>query len=124
MRINKFVIPILVVMALFGGYFLRSAFTQPTTNVAYEIKDGAKAAFIVDGLKCKGTAAFFTSLYDSIPGIIGIETFATEHKAVIAYVPDKIGIDSIKTIMEQKITFDDGTSEQVFVCRQIDKQID
>jgi hypothetical protein len=123
MRINKFVIPVLVIVALFGGYFLRSAFTQPTTNVAYESKDGAKAAFIVDGLKCKGTAAFFTSLYDSIPGIIGIETFATEHKAIITYAPEKIGIDSIKAVMEAKITFDDGTSEQVFVCKEVDQSI-
>lgn len=124
MRIHKLTIPVLVIIALLGGYFLRSAFTQPTTNVSYETKDGQKVAFIVDGLKCKGTAAFFTSLYDSIPGIIGIETFATEHKAIITYAPDKIYIDSIKAVMEAKILFDDGTSEQVFFCKQVDEAIE
>jgi len=120
MRIPKLTIPLIVIASLFGGYFLRSAFTQPTTTVAYDQKSGAKATFIVDGVKCKGTAAFFTSLYDSIPGIIGIETFAGEHKAVFTYDPERISRDSIRTIMEAPIPFDDGTSEQIFKCLSVE----
>ncbi len=116
MRIPKLVIPILVIISLLGGYSLRTAFTQPTTTVAFDNLSGTTSTFIVDGLKCKGTAAFFSSLYDSIPGINGIETFATEHKAVIGYNPDIITRDSIRTIMEQEILFDDGTRAQVFKC--------
>ena len=120
MRIPRLLIPTIVIASLFGGYFLRSAFTQPTTNVAYDTSSGAKATFIVDGVKCKGTAAFFTSLYDSIPGIIGIETFATEHKAIFTYDPDRITRDSIRAIMEAPIPFDDGTSEQIFKCLSVE----
>jgi hypothetical protein len=117
MRIPRIVIPILVIAALFGGYFLRTAFTQPTTNKAAGGEAGAKTVFIVDGLKCKGTASFFSSLYDSIPGIVGIETFATEHKAVFTYNPETVSIDSIKAVMEAPIIFDDGSSAQIFKCQ-------
>jgi hypothetical protein len=120
MRIPKLLIPTVVIASLFGGYFLRSAFIQPTTTIAYNQKSGAKVTFIVDGVKCKGTAAFFTSLYDSTPGIIGIETFASEHKAVFTYDPERISRDSIRTIMEAPIPFDDGTSEQIFKCMSVE----
>ena len=120
MRIPRLLIPAIVIVSLFGGYFLRSAFTQPTTAVAYDQTSGVQATFIVDGVKCKGTAAFFTSLYDSIPGIIGIETFATEHKAIFTFDPGTISRDSIRAIMEAPIPFDDGTTEQIFKCLSVE----
>jgi hypothetical protein len=119
MKLPRYIFPILIIAALFGGYFLRTAFTQPSTNINYSNETGATATFIVDGLKCKGTAAFFTTMYDSVPGIVGIKTFATEHKAVITYDPDKITKDSIKAIMETPVLFQDGTREQVFKCVSI-----
>jgi hypothetical protein len=123
MRLPAFIIPLLVVAALYGGYNMRLLFTQPTTNATYNADDntaGAKNTFVVDGIRCKGTAAFFSSLYDSIPGIIRIETFATEHKAIITYDPDVITRDSIRSVMEQEIPFNDGTSGQVFKCLSVE----
>lgn len=116
MRLTRYIFPILIIVALSGGYFLRTAFTQPTTYTGTAKGEGATAIFIVDGLKCKGTAAFFTMMYDSVPGINGIQTFATEHKAVFTYDPDKISKDSIKTVMETPVEFEDGSREQVFKC--------
>jgi hypothetical protein len=120
MKLSPLLLPILVVLALFGGYGLRAAFTQPTTRTAVGVTSGESCTAIVTGLKCKGTAAFFTSLYDSIPGIQSIETYATEHKAIFSYDPNLITRDSIKAIMEQVITFDDGTSSQVFECQSLE----
>lgn len=120
MRVPKYIFPILLAFALIGGYFLRTAFTQPTTFVAYDKKAGDTSVFIVDGLKCKGTATYFTSLYDSIPGIIGIETFASENKALITYDPEMITRDSIRAVMEAEVEFNDGTKGAVFKCRSID----
>jgi hypothetical protein len=123
MRLPGLILPLLVAAALYGGYNLRLLFTQPSTNSTYDTNDattGTKNIFIVDGLKCKGTAAFFSSLYDSIPGIIRIETFATEHKALVTYDPDIITRDSIKAVMEKEILFEDGTSGQVFKCLSIE----
>ena len=120
MTISRLVIPILVLVALFGGYFMRLVFTQPTTMVAYDQTGGEKAVFVVDGVKCKGTAAFFTSLYEKVPGVIAIETFATEHKAVFTYDAGIITLDSIRAIMEAPVQFEDGTSAQIFKCLSIE----
>ncbi len=116
MKISPWILPILVILALFGGYGLRAAFTQPTTtNVSGEVA-GSKLTAIVDGLKCKGTATYFVSLYDSTAGIKAIETFASDHKAIFTYDPDAITPDSIKVIMEQVIRFEDGTEAQIYEC--------
>ncbi len=120
MRIPRLVIPILIALALFGGYFLRKAFTQPTTSVTYASKTGKMSVFVVDGLKCYGTASFFSSLYDSVPGVYAIQTYATEHKAVFNYAPEMISQDSIKAIMESMILFDDGSTSQIFKCLSVE----
>ena len=116
MKIPKIVIPVLVVIALFGGYFFRAVFTQPTTSVAYQNIMGVKLICKVEGLKCRGTANFFSRLYNNVPGIIAIETFATEHKAVFTYDPDVISSADIRQIMEKRIILRDGSSRQVFKC--------
>ncbi|MBU0509361.1 heavy-metal-associated domain-containing protein [bacterium] len=116
MRIPKLIIPVLVVVALLAGYFLRMAFTMPTTNVSFAATGGKTAVFVVDGLKCKGTAGFFTRLYQNRPGIAAIETFATEHKAVFTYDPAITSPDSIRAIMEAPIRLRDGSERQVFRC--------
>ncbi len=74
----------------------------------------------VDGLKCKGTASFFTGLYENTAGITAIETFATEHRAVFTYDPTVISADSIRRIMEAPIPLRDGTSRQVFTCTALE----
>lgn len=119
MRIPKLILPLLVVVALFAGYFLRLVFTQPTTSVSFAATGSKTAVFVVDGLKCKGTAGFFTRLYQTTPGIASIETFATEHKAVITYDPEIISTDGIRAVMEAPIPLRDGSSRQVFRCMEM-----
>jgi hypothetical protein len=120
MRIPSLVLPLLVVGAILGGYLLRTAFTQPTTNVSYAAAGDETVTCIVQGVKCKGTANFFTNLYTNTPGIAGIETFATEHRVIFRYDPKQITPDRIKEIMEAQIPLRDGTTRQVFVCESIE----
>ena len=116
MTVPKFMIPVLVIATLFGGYFLRNAFTQPTTNVTVGTGEGKTLTCVVDGVKCKGTATLFTSLYTDTAGINRIETFAADHRVVFSYDPAVITPERIRTIMETPILLDDGTSVQVFKC--------
>jgi hypothetical protein len=120
MKIPTLILPILVLTALFGGFFLRTAFTQPTTSVAFTGNGGKTLTCIVDGVKCKGTAGFFTNLYNGTAGIVNIETYATEHRVIFKYNPAIITPDSIRRIMETPIRLRDGSSRQVFVCRSMD----
>jgi len=119
MRIPKLILPLLVVAALFAGYFARLLFTQPTTSVSFAATGSKTAVFVVDGVRCKGTAGFFTKLYQNTPGIASIETYATEHKAVFIYDPAQISPDSLRAIMEAPIPLRDGTSRQVFRCLEM-----
>ena len=116
MSIPKFVVPLLVIATLLGGYFLRTAFTQPTTNITVGTGEGTKLACVVDGVRCKGTAEFFTSLYQDTAGINRIETFAADHRVIFSYDPAIISPERIRSIMEAPILLDDGTSVQAFKC--------
>lgn len=116
MRVPSLTIPVLVVGALLAGYFLRTAFTQPSTRVTYDPRPGLKAVFVVEGLRCKGTAAYLMSLYEEVPGIREIATFASERTAVFTYDPARLSPDRIRAVMEAPIPLDDGTSRQVFKC--------
>jgi hypothetical protein len=116
MRVPKYVLPILVLVFLSGGYFLRTGFTQPTTQVTFGQSGQEKVECVVEGLKCKGTAFFFTKLYEETPGIASIETFGSEHLAVFTFDPNIITRDEIRAIMEAPVPLRDGRRVQVFQC--------
>ncbi len=119
MNIPKYFIPIITVGILLAGFFLRFAFTQPTTSVVFSESGDAKLVCTVDGLKCKGTADFFTSMFKEVDGIASIETVASEHKAIFTYNPSKIEKERIKELIEQYYQFDDGSIKQPFKCLEM-----
>ena len=116
----SFFLPVLVVSGFFGGYFLRNSFTQSPANALYGASGAETVNCIVQGVKCKGTANFYTTLYDDTPGIAGIETFATEHRVIFKYDPAIINPNRIKEIMEAPVPLRDGTERQVFVCESME----
>ncbi|MFH1681028.1 MAG: hypothetical protein ABIH26_10330, partial [Candidatus Eisenbacteria bacterium] len=78
MNVSRYFLPALVVAALFGGHALRTVFTQPTAQASFGNVGSETLVCVVEGLKCKGTASFFMSMYQEKPGIASIETFASE----------------------------------------------
>ena len=119
MNVPRFILPLLIAGVLFGGYWLRFAFTQPTTSEVFEQAGSTPTKQVVctvEGVKCKGTAAFFSRLFDDVEGISGIETIASEHLATINYDPQRITPDRIKEIIEQQVPLQDGSQRQVFRC--------
>jgi hypothetical protein len=124
MKIPKLILPILVVFAIFGGYLLRAAFTKPTTNIEFQGNAVATLDCIVDGVRCKGTAGFFTSLYEQEPGIASIVTYASEYRAVFQYDPAITSPTRIREVMEAPVPLNDGTTQQVFECISMNGQTD
>ncbi len=122
MNIPKYIIPVLVILTLFGGFYLRNAFTQPTTIATFSASEGTRLVCVVEGVKCKGTASFFTMLYEDVPGISGIETYASDHRVVFTYDPSVITADRIRAIMEAPIPLNDGTHAQVFKCLSMEQE--
>ncbi|MFH1374684.1 MAG: hypothetical protein ABII79_12895 [bacterium] len=121
MNVPKLIVPVLVVIALFSGYFLRTAFTKPSTVVTQGTGEGKKLECTVAGVRCKGTARFLTSLYENVPGVNGIVTYAADRRVIFTYDPDIITPDSIRAIMEAPILFDDGSSVQVYECLSMEE---
>lgn len=116
MRVPPVTIPALVLGTLLAGYSLRTVFTRPSTQVTFSTDPGKEAAFVIEGLRCKGTAVYLGSLYDEVPGILRIETFASERKAVFTYDDLQISPQRIREIMEAPVPLEDGGLRQVFRC--------
>lgn len=116
MPLPRLIIPLLVVLALVGGYTLRAVFTQPTVTEVFVNQPGEQGTFIVDGVRCRGTALLLASLYEGKPGILSLQAYASERKVVFTFDPAATSIDQIRAVMEAPIAFDDGTTSQVFRC--------
>lgn len=114
MTIPKFIIPLLVVATLFGGYFLRTALTQPTTAMTVGAGKGQTLDCVVQGVKCKGTAGFFAARFEGVSGINGIETFAADHRVVFTYDPALITPERIREIAEAPVELENGEVIEVF----------
>ena len=119
MKLPKILIPLLVIATLMGGYFLRNAFTQPTAVLTVGDGSGKMLEWIVDGVRCRGTSDFFISLFHGVDGINGITTYASEHKVVFTYDPDKITPQKIREIIEQDVLFNDGSRARVFTVMSL-----
>ena len=120
MPLPRFIVPVFVALALLAGYGLRTGFTQPTLTQTFSDKPGAKATFTVNGVRCRGTAGLFASLYEDVPGVHTIVAYASERKAVFTFDAAVISRDQIRTIMEAPIQWQDGTSNQVFQCVSVE----
>ena len=119
MKVPKIAIPLLVLLFVVGGYAFQTVFFFPTTDIAFSAVGDSTVEFTVDGLRCRGTAAFFTSQFEDTPGIQSITTYAANHKAVFVYDSRLITPDRIKSIFETEFRMQDGTFQSVF--REIER---
>lgn len=120
MRIPTLTLPILVVIAILGGFFLRNAFTQPSTSLATGAVGSAAVECIVDGVKCKGTASLFTSHFEGFAGISTIQTFAADHRVVMTYDPSVVSAEAIRLKIDAPVVLDESTSVVLFKCLSIE----
>lgn len=114
MKIPKIVIPALVILFILGGYLIQPLFFFPTTESAFAAKGDSTVEFTVEGLRCRGTAAFFTSLFDDVPGIESITTYAANNKAIFRYNSELISPHRIKSIFEREFRMRDGSFSKAF----------
>jgi len=119
MKINKAVIPILVLILVAGSYLLQPLFFFPTNEIAFGATGDSTVEFIVDGLKCRGTGGFFTGMFEDTPGIESITTYAVENKAVFVYDSKLIDPDRIQVIFEREFRMQDDTFESIF--KEVDR---
>jgi hypothetical protein len=114
MSVPKVLIPILVLVFVAGGYALQTAFFFPTTEVSFNCTSDKSVEFVVDGVRCRGTAAYFTEMFARTPGIAKITTYAASHTALFEYDSQQINPDRIKSMFEKEIRMADGSFRSVF----------
>jgi len=79
----------------------------------------AEVKMIVDGRRCRGTSNFFVAKLQRSPGVLGVETFDQEHRAVIKYVAATLSTSQIQQKIEQPVQFKDGTVIKPFTVKKI-----
>jgi hypothetical protein len=114
MKIPKLIIPILVLVFVAGGYAVQPLFFFPTTNVQMGAEGNSRVEFIVDGIRCRGTAAFFTSLFENVKGIESITTYADSRKAVFVYDSKLIDPEKIQLLFEREFRMQDGSFQPLY----------
>ena len=120
MRLPRFIIPLFVTLALLAGYRLRTTFTRPTTVQAFSQGSGEPGQHLWwTECAAKVPRCFFRPWYQNTPGILAIETFATERTAVFTFNPEMITRDRIRAIMETPVPVRDGATIQVFRCLSV-----
>ena len=114
MRVPKLIIPALIVIFIVGGILIQPLFYFPTTEVAFAAQGDSTVEFVVDGLKCRGTAGFFTNLFSDVDGIESITTYATTNSAIFIYDSKKIDADRIAMLFQREFKLQDGSFHKFF----------
>ncbi len=114
MRIPKLTIPVLIVVFIVGGILIQPLFYFPTTEVALGSEGDSTVEFVVDGLKCRGTAGFFTNMFLEVDGIESITTYSTTNSAIFVYDSKKTSPDRIAMVFEREFRTQDGSFTQFF----------
>jgi len=114
MRVPKLIIPALIVVFIVIGILIQPLFYFPTTEVAFGAQGDSTVEFVVDGLRCRGTAGFFTNLFNGVDGIESITTYATTNSAIFIYDSKKIDPDRIAMLFQKEFRMEDGSFHQFF----------
>ena len=128
MILSKYIIPIIIIAVAFLTIPLKEAFNFPSAQLESEntirtdITPNSSVELIVQGVKCRGTANFFISRYNAIPGITNITAYASDKKVVIDFNDKIINLDKIKEIAEAPIQGQDGHPINFFKILKIDEK--
>jgi len=114
MKIPKVIIPILVLVFVAAGYAIQPLFYFPTTEVEFSADGDSTVEFIVDGIRCRGTAAFFTEMFANAEGIESITTYAASNKAIFVYDSKLTNPDKIKLLFEREFRMQDGSFQSFY----------
>ena len=113
-----------VVLVTFAAVILAAnAWELPTQKNEFAVTaDGARQVqFLVDGLFCRGKSNFFVNMLAESHGLISVNTYVQEQRAVIVFDPSKISEPEIRQIIETQFQLDDGRIVQPFKVRALNE---
>ena len=125
MRLPNIIVPASVLVAAGTAYPLKEAFNVPSTqvtNAASSSTASKTVEMIVEGVKCRGTANFFSSRIRGLPGILDITTYAADHRVVISFDPAKTDTNAIRAASEAPVRGRDGQMNSFFRVTSLEER--
>jgi copper chaperone CopZ len=110
------IIPIAIVGLIVLAYATVNAYRVPTlqAQLVEQAPDVVRTVeYVVDGLKCRGTAVGFTRMIATVPGVVGVTVHARTHSAIVEYDPSLTDPEEISGAFTAPIVRD-GQSFSVF----------
>jgi hypothetical protein len=121
MKIPSLLLAPVVIVSFFGVIVAANLWELPTQQSKFEEASAntGEIEIIVNGLFCRGTSNFFISMLSGAPGLVTVETYVQEHRAVIVFDPTKISVPQIRQIIESPVRLRDGRIVQPFQVREV-----
>ena len=111
-----------VVLVSFIGVILAANIWElPTQQFQFEqsTRTTRSIEVIVDGLRCRGTSNFFMSKLSGTAGLISVNTYVQEYRAIIVFDPSKITVKDIQQIIEAPVRLRNGRIVKPFTVREL-----
>jgi hypothetical protein len=74
---------------------------------------------IIDGLFCRGKSNFLLNMLSQSQGLVSVNTYVQEQRAVIVFDPAKTSVAQIRQTIETQFRLDDGRIVQPFKVREV-----
>ena len=110
-----------VLVSFFGVILTANLWELPTQQHRFgeTASETQEIQMIVDGLRCRGTSNFFLNKLSDVNGLISVNTYVQEHRAVIVFDPAQISTDDIRQIIEAPVRLRNGRIVQPFTVREV-----
>ncbi len=108
-------IPVLIAALIIVAFATTNAYRVPTFEHRFAESSGETASvrFVVDGVRCRGTAAGFANMIGEVPGVLGLTTYARSNEAFVEYDPEETSPDEIEAAFSKTVERD-GVLYQYF----------
>jgi hypothetical protein len=123
MKIPALLLAPVVVVSFFGVILAANLWELPTqrSQIAEASTKTTEIHVIVDGLFCRGKSNFLVNMLSKAPGLVSVDTYVQEQRAVIVFDPTKISVNEIEQIIETPFRLTDGRIVQPFSVREVRK---
>jgi len=112
------IIPAAIAILLFTAFATVNAYRVPTLR--FPILEGADrpevvrtVEYVVDGIRCRGTAMGFVRFASASPGLVSVTAYARTRTAIVEYDPSLTDPDHIREAFMTPVVRD-GVTHQFF----------
>jgi len=110
-----------VLVSFLAVILVANAWELPTQKSTFtENSDKTQQVeLILDGLFCRGKSSFLVKMLSESPGLISVNTYVQDQRAVVVFDPSKTSVDQIQQIIETQFRLDDGRIVQPFKVYEV-----